>query len=160
MSAEKKKIDNRRTVDPAALAVIDKNTANGQLETAYERYVKMQPQCNFGRTGVCCRICLQGPCRITKKSSKGICGAHGYTIVARNLIRAIAGGCGAHADHSRHMFYAIHEMLEGKAPDYSIEDPDKLQRVAKRLGLETEGKEDMALLKEVVALAEDRKSVV
>lgn len=154
MSAEKKKIDNRRTVDPAALAVIDKNTANGQLETAYERYVKMQPQCNFGRTGVCCRICLQGPCRITKKSSKGICGAHGYTIVARNLIRAIAGGCGAHADHSRHMFYAIHEMLEGKAPDYSIEDPDKLQRVAKRLGLETEGKEDMALLKEVVALAE------
>lgn len=154
MSAEKKKIDNRRTVDPAALAVIDKNTANGQLETAYERYVKMQPQCNFGRTGVCCRICLQGPCRITKKSSKGICGAHGYTIVARNLIRAIAGGCGAHADHSRHMFYAIHEMLEGKAPDYSIEDPDKLQRVAKRLGLETEGKEDMVLLKEVVALAE------
>ena len=154
MSEEKKKIDNRRTIDPAALAVIDKNTANGQLETAYERYVKMQPQCNFGRTGVCCRICLQGPCRITKKSSKGICGAHGYTIVARNLIRAIAGGCGAHADHSRHMFYAIHEMAEGKAPDYSIEDPDKLHRVAKRLGLETEGKDDLSLLKEVVALAE------
>ena len=154
MSEEKKKIDNRRTIDPAALAVIDKNTANGQLETAYERFVKMQPQCNFGRTGVCCRICLQGPCRITKKSSKGICGAHGYTIVARNLIRAIAGGCGAHADHSRHMFYAIHEMAEGKAPDYSIEDPDKLHRVAKRLGLETEGKDDLSLLKEVVALAE------
>ncbi len=154
MSEEKKKIDNRRTIDPAALAVIDKNTANGQLETAYERYVKMQPQCNFGRTGVCCRICLQGPCRITKKSSKGVCGAHGYTIVARNLIRAIAGGCGAHADHSRHMFYAIHELVEGKAPDYAIEDPAKLHRVAKRLGLETEGKEDMALLKEVVALAE------
>ena len=154
MSEEKKKIDNRRTIDPAALAVIDKNSANGQLETAYERYVKMQPQCNFGRTGVCCRICLQGPCRITKKSSKGICGAHGYTIVARNLIRAIAGGCGAHADHSRHMFYAIHEMAEGKAPDYSIEDPDKLKRVAKRLGLETEGKEDIDLLKEVVAQAE------
>lgn len=154
MSEEKKKIDNRRTIDPAALAVIDKNDGNGQVETAYDRYVKMQPQCNFGRTGVCCRICLQGPCRITKKSSKGICGAHGYTIVARNLIRAIAGGCGAHADHSRHMFYAIHELVEGKAPDYSIEDPAKLHRVAKRLGLSTEGKEDMELLKEVVALAE------
>jgi len=154
MSEEKKKIDNRRTIDPAALAVIDANSGNGQLETAYDRYVKMQPQCNFGRTGVCCRICLQGPCRITKKSSKGICGAHGYTIVARNLIRAIAGGCGAHADHSRHMFYAIHEMLEGKAPDYSIEDPDKLHRVAQRLGLSQEGKDDVTLLKEVVALAE------
>jgi anaerobic carbon-monoxide dehydrogenase catalytic subunit len=154
MSEEKKKIDNRRTIDPAALAMIDYNTNNDQHETAYERYVKMQPQCNFGRTGVCCRICLQGPCRITKKASKGICGAHGYTIVARNLIRAIAGGCGAHADHSRHMFYAIHDLVEGKAPDYSIEDPEKLHRVAKRLGLETEGREDMDILKEVVALAE------
>lgn len=154
MSEEKKKVDNRRTIDPAALAVIDKNSENGQVETVYERYVNMQPQCNFGRTGVCCRICLQGPCRITKKASKGICGAHGYTIVARNLIRAIAGGCGAHADHSRHMIYTIHELLEGKAPDYSIEDPDKLHRVAERLGLTLEGKDDKELLKEVVSIAE------
>ncbi len=154
MSEGKKKVDNRRTIDPAALSVIDKNTANGQIETAYERYVNMQPQCNFGRTGVCCRICLQGPCRITKKSSKGVCGAHGYTIVARNLIRAIAGGCGAHADHSRHMIYTIHELLEDKAPDYSIEDADKLHRVAERLGLSADGKDDRELLKEVLAAAE------
>ena len=153
MSEEKKKIDNRRTIDPAALAVIDKNTANGQLETAYERYVKMQPQCNFGRTGVCCRICLQGPCRITKKSSKGVCGAHGYTIVARNLIRAISGGTGAHSDHSRHMLYALMEVLEGKAPDYGVEDPDKLRRVASRLGIATEGKEDNELLEAVLQQA-------
>ncbi len=153
MSDEKKKVDNRRTIDPAALAVIDKNTGNGQVETAYERYVKMQPQCNFGRTGVCCRICLQGPCRITKKASKGVCGAHGYTIVARNLIRAIAGGCGAHADHSRHMLYALMEVLEGKAPDYSVEDPDKLRRVASNLGMEIEGKDDHELLEAVLQQA-------
>ncbi len=153
MSEEKKKVDNRRTIDPAALAVIDKNTGNGQLETAYERYVKMQPQCNFGRTGVCCRICLQGPCRITKKSSKGICGAHGYTIVARNLIRAISGGTGAHSDHSRHMLYALMEVLEGKAPDYGVEDPEKLRRVASRLGIEIEGKDDHQLLEAVLQQA-------
>ncbi len=153
MSEGKKKVDNRRTIDPAALAVIDKNTANGQIETAYERYVNMQPQCNFGRTGVCCRICLQGPCRITKKSSKGICGAHGYTIVARNLIRAISGGTGAHADHSRHMLYALMEVLEGKAPDYSVEDSEKLKRVAGKLGLEVEGKEDNELLEAVLQQA-------
>ncbi len=150
---KKKKIDNRRTIDPAALAVIDHNAGNGQIETAYDRYVKMQPQCNFGRTGVCCRICLQGPCRITKKASKGICGAHGYTIVARNLIRAISGGTGAHADHSRHMLYALMEVLEGKAPDYSVEDPDKLRRVATKLGMSIEGKEDNELLEEVLQQA-------
>jgi len=153
MSEGKKKVDNRRTIDPAALAVIDKNTENGQVETAYERYVKMQPQCNFGRTGVCCRICLQGPCRITKKSSKGVCGAHGYTIVARNLIRAISGGTGAHADHSRHMLYALMEVLEGKAPDYSVEDSEKLKRVAGKLGLEVDGKEDNELLEAVLQQA-------
>ena len=153
MSEEKKKIDNRRTIDPAALAVIDKNTANGQHETAYERYVKMQPQCNFGRTGVCCRICLQGPCRITKKASKGVCGAHGYTIVARNLIRSISGGTGAHSDHSRHMLYALMEVLEGKAPDYGVEDPEKLRRVASRLGIETEGQDDLQLLEAVLQQA-------
>lgn len=153
MSEEKKKVDNRRTIDPAALAVIDKNTGNGQVETAYERYVKMQPQCNFGRTGVCCRICLQGPCRITKKASKGICGAHGYSIVARNLIRAISGGTGAHSDHSRHMLYALMEVLEGKAPDYGVEDPEKLRRVASRLGIEIEGKDDLQLLEAVLQQA-------
>ncbi len=147
MSEEKKKVDPRRTIDPAALEVYDKN--QGEPESVYDRYVKMQPQCNFGRQGICCRICLQGPCRITKKADKGICGAHPYTIVARNLIRAIAGGAGAHADHSRHMIYTLTEMFEGKAPDYSIEDKDKLYGVAERLGISREGKSDDDLLKEV-----------
>ncbi|HHX88028.1 MAG TPA: anaerobic carbon-monoxide dehydrogenase catalytic subunit, partial [Firmicutes bacterium] len=150
---KKKKIDARRTVDPAALEVLD--LSGGQVETAYDRFVNMQPQCNFGRTGVCCRICLQGPCRITKKSSKGVCGAHGYTIVARNLIRAIAGGCGAHADHGRHIIYTMSEMLKGHAPDYSFEDPEKLHRVAQRLGLTIEGKSDPELAGEVLQLAID-----
>ncbi|NMD42664.1 MAG: anaerobic carbon-monoxide dehydrogenase catalytic subunit [Firmicutes bacterium] len=151
MSKEKKKVDNKRTVDPAALEMLERN--DGQIETAYDRYVQMQPQCNFGRTGICCRICLQGPCRITRKASKGICGAHGYTIVARNLIRAINGGAGAHADHGRHLIYTVTEMLEGNAPDYSIEDPEKLRRVARMLDLSVEGKEDRDLLKEVLDIA-------
>ncbi len=148
---EKKKPDSKRTIDPAALAILDKN--DGQVETAYDRYVNMQPQCNYGRTGICCRICLQGPCRITRKASKGVCGAHGYTIVARNLIRAINGGCGAHADHSRHMLLTLTEMFAGKAPDYTITDTKKLYRVADRLGLSREGKSDDDLLKEVYDVA-------
>ncbi len=144
---EKKKVDHRRTIDEASLEVIDKN--QGEVESAYERYVKMQPQCNFGKQGICCRICLQGPCRITKKADKGICGAHPYTIVARNLIRAITGGTSAHADHSRHMIYTLTEMFEGKAPDYSIEDTEKLYGVADRLGIAREGKSDEEILKEV-----------
>ena len=154
MSEKRKKRDkpdNKRTIDPAALEILERN--DGKVETAYDRYVKMQPQCNFGRTGICCRICLQGPCRITRRASKGVCGAHGYTIVARNLIRAINGGAGAHADHGRHLIYTLTEMIQGKAPDYKIEDPDKLRRVAQLIGLSVEGKEERDLLEEVLNAA-------
>jgi len=140
-----------RTADKAAISVLNHDSSG--VETAFDRYLKMQPQCNFGRTGVCCRICLQGPCRISKKADKGICGAHAYTIVARNLIRAITAGASAHGDHGRHIVHTVMEMLKEKAPAYSIEDPQKLYRVADRLGIAREGKNDRELLAEVAALA-------
>lgn len=155
MADEKKKIDNRRTADPAALAVLDHNAENGQVETTYDRYVKMQPQCNFGEQGICCRICLQGPCRITKKTSKGICGAHPYTIVARYLIRMICGGCAAHADHARHMTHVGEMMIKGEAPDYQIIDSNKLHAVAKRIGVDTNGVKDEEIFEELVKLAKE-----
>ena len=34
------------------------------IKTVWDRYQDMQPQCGFGDTGLCCRHCLQGPCRI------------------------------------------------------------------------------------------------
>ena len=44
-------------------------------------------------------------------------------------------------------------MLKGQAPDYNFEDPEKLHRVARRLGLTTEGKSDPELAGEVLQLA-------
>ncbi len=152
---DRKKIDHNRSADVAALAVLEQNAGldEGRVETAFDRYLKMQPQCNFGKTGVCCRICLQGPCRITRKADKGICGAHAYTIVARNLIRAITSGASSHGDHGRHIVYTALNMLEDKAGGYSIEDKDKLFRVAERLGLDTENKDERKVLEEVAGLA-------
>ena len=37
-------------------------------DTAFDRFDKQQPQCSFGLSGTCCRICNMGPCRITPKS--------------------------------------------------------------------------------------------
>lgn len=78
MDIGKQKQENKGSADQAALSVLEGNRMG--IETVFDRYLKMQPQCNFGRTGVCCRICLQGPCRITKKADKGICGAHACTL--------------------------------------------------------------------------------
>lgn len=147
-----KKKDRNRSIDPAVLEVLARTEDSG-IETAYDRYLKMQPQCNYGEQGICCHICIQGPCRITKRSNKGICGASAYTIVARNLVRHELGGCTAHADHGIHSTLLAREVVEGKAPDYEIKDTKKLYAVAERMGVSVEGKEDLAILKDLVDIA-------
>jgi len=152
MSAKKEKKDMKRTSDPAAIEILEQIEDKG-YDTAFQRYLDQQPQCNYGDSGVCCKICLAGPCRITKKASKGICGATAYTITARNVVRAIAGGCSAHSDHGRHVAETLLETAEGHAKDYQITDPDKLKRVAERVGISTEGKDDTTLAAEVARMA-------
>ena len=36
------------------------------------------PHCKFGEQGICCRICAMGPCRITPKAPRGICGCDAH----------------------------------------------------------------------------------
>ena len=148
-------LDDIRTIDPAALEMLEISTTAG-IKTAWDRYKAQQPQCKFGNTGVCCRICIQGPCRIipTKPGQdKGICGASVYTIVARNLVRYIAGGASAHSDHGREIAYTLLHTAEGKAPDYKITDKEKLIKVAKKVNIETEGKSINEIAREVAVKA-------
>lgn len=62
------------------------------VETSFNRVEHQRIKCGFGQQGVCCRLCSNGPCRITPKSPKGVCGATADTIVARNFLRAVAAG--------------------------------------------------------------------
>ncbi len=145
------------TMDPAAHEMLEL-AEEQKLDTLWDRQEKMSPQCGYGELGLCCRICLQGPCRINPfgdEPKKGICGARDYTIVARNLIRMMAGGAAAHSDHGRHLAHVFHGMLEGHAPDYKIKDEDKLKQVAKRVGVETDGKDIMAIAREVANMVLD-----
>lgn len=144
-----------RTADPGTKEMLQRCVEEGCI-TSYDRYVAQQPQCGFGLTGLCCRICVQGPCRLSSKSEatmKGICGAHDYTIVARNIVRYIASGAASHSNHGWHLARTLLHVAEGKAPDYKIADPDKLRRVARRQGIETEGKSDQELAREVALAA-------
>jgi len=152
---DKLQSDELRTVDPAAAEML-KNAANLNIKTSWDRYKAQQPQCKFGNTGVCCRICIQGPCRIIPSKpgqDKGICGASVYTIVARNLVRYIAGGAAAHSDHGREIAYTLLHTAEGNAPDYKITDKEKLINVAKRIGIQTDGKDIDKVAKEVAIRA-------
>lgn len=66
------------------------------LETAHHRVESQKTKCGFGLQGVCCRLCANGPCRITPNAPKGICGADANTIVIRNFLRAVAAGSGCY----------------------------------------------------------------
>lgn len=66
------------------------------LETAHHRVPTQETKCGFGLQGVCCRLCANGPCRVTPDAPQGICGASADTIVARNFLRAVAAGSGCY----------------------------------------------------------------
>jgi len=106
--------------------------------TVDDRFDQMKPQCKFGSLGLCCRACLQGPCRISpvgKKPQFGICGARDYTLVARHVDRLIAGGCSSHAGHAKELLLTLAEMAEGKS-HYAITDKEKMKALFARSGKE------------------------
>ena len=115
-------------------------TANKVGADTWQKRVKDQtPHCGFGEAGTCCRICSMGPCRITKKAPRGICGCDVHGIVARNYLIFTAGGAATHSDHGREIMHTLHATKEGG--NYQIKDPEKLIRIAKEWGVETEGKD-------------------
>ena len=132
---------------------------NRLLETAEKvgadtwqlRAKNQTPHCKFGEEGVCCRICSMGPCRVSKKAPRGICGCDVHGIVGRNYLIFTAGGAATHSDHGREICHTLHCT----APDgnYKVKDPAKLIRIAKEWGVETEGKDIYDLAHEMAELA-------
>lgn len=127
-----------QTPDPAVREMLLDMQEKG-LENIFDRFDKQQPQCNFGIAGICCKNCCMGPCRITKKASKGVCGADADLIVARNMLRAVAAGTASHGARGRASMLALKWAAEGKAP-IDIDGEEKIIAVAHTYGLDTEHK--------------------
>lgn len=104
------------------------------MQTIYERFACQQPQCAFGTLGVCCTLCTDGPCQITRKATRGVCGASADLIVARNLLMKCAQGTVANVYHARNVARTLQAVGEGKS-DYRIKDAEKLRAVASRFGI-------------------------
>ncbi|WP_417915293.1 anaerobic carbon-monoxide dehydrogenase catalytic subunit [Candidatus Electronema sp. JM] len=148
-----------RSIDPAVTEILAHHKGGAQLQTAWDRYEAQLPQCGFGELGVCCRHCMQGPCRIDpfgEGAQRGICGADADTIVARGLARAVAGGTASHSGHARHLAHVLKKIAAGKAADYAITDEAKLKAVAARVGIATAGRASRDIARDLTdkALAE------
>jgi len=132
-----------KSIDPTVHQMLARAEELG-LETAWDRYEAMLPQCGFGELGVCCRNCNMGPCRISPFEEEGpkagVCGATADIIVARNLLRMIAAGAAAHSDHGRDVAHTLLLTAEGKGGGYKIKNEAKLKALAAEYGIETEGR--------------------
>ncbi len=119
---------------------------------SWELRVKNQtPHCKFGEQGICCRICTMGPCRITPKAPRGICGCDVHGIVGRNFLRFTAGGAATHSDHGREICHTLYASSKDGA--YKVKDPEKLIRIAKEWGIRTEYRDIYEVAHEVAEMA-------
>lgn len=153
---------NKRSSDKAAQEMILRMSQAGQ-QNAWDRLDAQLPQCGFGQLGLCCRICSMGPCRVDPfggGAERGVCGADADTIIARNLLRAIAAGVSAHSDHGRTVAEVFIACAKGRAGDYQLKDTTKLFKLAEELGVEVKGRsvEEIAVDVGEIALAEFGKS--
>ena len=134
----------------AATAALLENGIKVGADSWQQRAKNQTPHCGFGEAGTCCRICSMGPCRITPKAPRGICGCDVHGIVGRNYLRFTAGGSATHSDHGREIMHTLHQTREGG--NYQVKDPDKLIRIAKEWGVETEDKDIYDLAHEMAEI--------
>jgi len=140
-----------RSIDKASQELLEIAEKEG-IDTAWERYEAMVPQCGFGELGLCCRNCVLGPCRIDpfgEGPQKGVCGATAEIIAARNLIRMIAAGASAHSDHGRDIAHTLLLTAQGKTEGYQIKDEEKLLSLANELGVKIDGRDKKEVALEV-----------
>ncbi len=128
-----------RSIDPAACEMLEIADACG-VSTVFSRVEEVRP-CPIGLDGRCCKICAMGPCRITGKVTRGVCGATLGTIAARNFARQVAGGTSAHSDHGRDLAFTLIAIAEGEAQGYGVRDEAKLYEVAGHMGIPTADRE-------------------
>lgn len=100
-----------------------------EIETSFNRVEKQKAKCKFGKTGVCCKLCSNGPCKITPNSPKGVCGADADTIVARNFLRAIGAGSACYLHVVENTARNLKDIAEGKG-NLKIKSPETLNKLA------------------------------
>lgn len=106
--------------------------ASLDVETAHHRVKNQRIKCGFGLQGVCCRLCSNGPCRITPQAPQGVCGANADTIVARNFLRAVAAGAGCYVHVLENAAWNLKELCLKKG---ALKGEAALDRLAGILGI-------------------------
>jgi carbon-monoxide dehydrogenase catalytic subunit len=105
-----------------------------EVNTAFDRMAEQKLKCGYGELGVCCRLCSNGPCRVTPDSPKGVCGATADTMVARGLLRAVASGAACYLHVVESTARRLKAIGEGRS-EVVIRAEDALDELVQLLGV-------------------------
>ncbi len=100
-----------------------------------DRYDAQGKRCPFCEQGLRCSLCSQGPCRITPKAPRGVCGIDGAGMVMRNMMHLNQMGLAAYAHHATEVAKTLIATGEGKTP-FGIADEAKLDMLAAVLDID------------------------
>ncbi|AGA89095.1 carbon-monoxide dehydrogenase, catalytic subunit [Thioflavicoccus mobilis 8321] len=124
------------------------------IDTPFDRFDRQKPHCAFGLEGTCCKNCHMGPCRVTPKKPRGVCGADANLIAARNILRWTAAGVASHGARGREVMLALRGAADGSL-DLPILGPEKVRATAKAFGIDDADKTVEELAGEIAMILLD-----
>jgi anaerobic carbon-monoxide dehydrogenase catalytic subunit len=91
-----------------------------------------EKRCGFCVKGIRCSLCSQGPCRITDKAPRGVCGIDADGMAMRSLLLQNTLGTAAYTYHAAEVMKTLAEATPGGT--YEIKDWSKLELLASVVG--------------------------
>jgi anaerobic carbon-monoxide dehydrogenase catalytic subunit len=99
-------------------------------------------RCKFCEQGIRCSLCSQGPCRITEKTPRGVCGIDADAMAMRNFLLQNTMGAAAYTYHAAEVMKTLAKATPGGT--YEIKDWSKLELLAGAVGVDPEPKDTLA----------------
>ncbi|MHB1125569.1 MAG: anaerobic carbon-monoxide dehydrogenase catalytic subunit [Bacillota bacterium] len=124
------------------------------IETYLDRFQAQQPLCGFGLRGLCCRMCQWGPCRISNKAPRGVCGRDMNMIIMANIVRALVAGLAAHGRHAHEVILTVIAAAQGKS-GIPLKGEERIKELAEKFGLEYEDRELSRVAEEIARMLLD-----
>jgi carbon-monoxide dehydrogenase catalytic subunit len=125
--------------------MIEKTRADGEA-TVFDRMEAQgafgEKRCQFCVKGIRCSLCSQGPCRITEKAPRGVCGIDADGMAMRNLLLQNTMGTSTYIYHAVEVFRTLAAARPGGT--YEIKDWGKLETLATTAGVALEPRDTLA----------------
>lgn len=106
-----------------------------EINNVADRFKAQGNRCSFCEMGLSCQLCSNGPCRISKRAERGVCGIDANGMVMRNVLHKNIMGISAYTYHTRDAAETLKATALGSTP-FSLKDKEKLISLADSLSVE------------------------